>query len=132
MELNKFEKIKEICKSKFETIITPQKDDLVIVIREDVVDFETSKKNYELGIGKVMAFPNKISINGRTYRSEELEEMKEGSVIMAPKDVLKRDDRHSIMIVKVPKQFIRAVDEAAWDGKFKTLDDVLHVLEEFK
>ncbi len=131
MEFNKFEKIKELCKSKFEAIIEPQKDDLVIVIREDMVDFETGKKNYELGIGKVMAFPNKISVNGKTYRSEELEEMREGSVIMAPKDILRKDDRHVITIVKVSKPFIRAVDEASWAGNFKTLDDAVKVIEDF-
>lgn len=127
-----FNKIEELMKKKFQKIIEPQKDDYVIVLKEELIDAETSTKNYELGIGKVMKFPNKVSVNGKIFRNEELDEIKEGSTSINLKEAMKQDDRHKIIIVKVPKLFYRAVDEATWANSFKTLGDIIRVIEDFE
>ncbi|MFX0100067.1 MAG: hypothetical protein ACFFCS_10845 [Candidatus Hodarchaeota archaeon] len=124
-------KIKELIKEKFETIIEPERNDIVICIREELVDMETSKKNYELSVGKVMKFTNKISINGKVYRSDEFLEIKEGGVNLSLPDLRKPDDRTTITLVKVPKTFYRAIDEATWAGNLKKISDLVKVIEDF-
>ena len=131
MEANSIEKIKKLSKEKFSVIEVPEKEDYVIVIKEDLVDVETGKTNYELGVGKVMKFPNKISVNGRSYRNSELDMIKEGSVELKMQEINKQDDRHKIMIVKTPKSFYISVDKASWAGNFKTLDDLATVIAEY-
>nr|MDO8110017.1 hypothetical protein [Candidatus Sigynarchaeota archaeon] len=132
MEENKIEKIKKAVKEKFQVVADIENAEYAIVIKEELVDVETSSKNYEIGIGKVMRFPQKISVNGRTYRNEELDDIKEGSVLLSIKDLTRKDARVGFMLAKIPKSFNRAVDEAAWAGKFKNLDDLLKVIEDFK
>lgn len=131
MENDQFDQLKRLISEKFETVLELAKDDYAIIIKEELVDAETGKRNFELGIGKTMVFPNRISINGKTYRTDELEEIKEGSVLVPARDLAKQDDRHRMLMARIPKALNRAVDEAAWGGSFKTLGDVLRVLSEF-
>ena len=132
MEEDRIGSLKETAINKF-TLLTkePDKDDIILVFKEDLVDVETNKKNWEIGIGKCMKFPNRISINGSTFRSDELDEIKEGSVIAKTTDIVKSDKRHRITFVRATKAFQRAVDEAIWAGSFKTLDDIIRVVDEF-
>jgi hypothetical protein len=133
METEKVEIIKVLVKKKFKIVNDIEKDEYAILIKEELVDAETNKRNYEIGIGKVMKFPNKVSLNGKTYRTDELDDIKEGSVFLPTKDLTKKNDvRLSWLLVKVPKQFNRAVDEASWAGNFKNLDDLIKVIDEFK
>jgi hypothetical protein len=133
METEKVERIKVLVKQKFKVVNDIEKDEYAILIKEELVDAETNKRNYEIGIGKVMKFPNKVSLNGKTYRTDELDDIKEGSVFLPTKDLTKKNDiRLAWLLVKVPKQFYRAVDEAAWAGNFKTLDHLIKVIDEFK
>ena len=129
--MESIEKIKELIKDKFETILEPERNDVVICIKEELVDMETSKKNYELSIGKVMKFTNKVSINGKIYRSDEFLEIKDGGVNLSLPDLRKPDDRTTITVVRVPKTFYRAIDEATWAGNLKKLDDLVKVIEDF-
>lgn len=132
MKMESLEKIKELMEEKFESIVEPDRNDIVICIREELVDRETSKKNYELSVGKVMKFPNKISINGKIYRSDEFLEIKDGGVNISIPELRKPDDRTTINLVKVPKTFYRAIDEATWAGKLKKLSDLVQVMEDFE
>ncbi|MEX2727261.1 MAG: hypothetical protein Q6353_008405, partial [Candidatus Sigynarchaeum springense] len=62
-----------------------------------------------------------------------LDEVKEGAVLLPVKEITKKNDpRFSYLLVRVPKQFNRAIDEAAWAGKLKNLDDIINVIEAFK
>lgn len=132
MEEDRIEALKEAAVNKF-TLLTkePEKDDIIIVFKEDLVDAETNKKNWEIGIGKCMKFPNRISINGNTYRSDELDDIKEGATLINPRDIGKNDKRHKVTVLRATKAFLRAVDEATWAGTFKTLDDIIRVVDEF-
>lgn len=133
METDKVEKLKKMVKEKFEVVNDIDNQEYAIIIKEELVDQETNKKNYEIGIGKVMKFPTKVSLNGKTYRTDELDDVKEGSVLLPVKDLTRKNDpRYSFLLVRVPKQFNRAVDEASWAGKFKTLDDIIDVVDAFK
>ncbi|MHA1680195.1 MAG: hypothetical protein ACTSUE_04255 [Promethearchaeota archaeon] len=123
----------EVVKEKFKgkEVSIPEKDSYVIIIKEELVYQETGEKNYEVGIGKAMVFPAKVSINGRVFRSNELDDIKEGSVIMKIRDLTKEDGRQKVLIVEIPKALNRAVDQASWDKKFKTIDDIIEVIKTF-
>lgn len=132
-ETEKIEKIKELVNQKFQSVNDISNGDFAIILKEELVDVETQKRNYEIGMGKVMKFPAKVSVNGRTFRTDELDEIKEGSVLIPIKELTKKSDpRFAYLLVKVSKQFYRAVDEASWAGKFKTLDDIITVIENFE
>jgi hypothetical protein len=133
METEKAEKLKKLIKAKFEVVSDVANAEFAIIIKDELVDQETNKRNYEIGIGKVMKFPTKVSVNGKTYRTDELDDIKEGSVLLPTKDVTRKNDpRFAFILVRVPKQFNRAVDEASWAGNFKNLDDIIKVIEDFK
>jgi hypothetical protein len=133
METDKAEKLKKMVKEKFKVVNEIENAEFAIIIKDELVDQETNKRNYEIGIGKVMKFPAKVSVIGRTYRTDELDDIKEGSVLISTKDITRKNDpRYAFLLVRVPKQFNRAVDEAAWAGKFKNLDDIIKVIEDFK
>ncbi|MHA1371816.1 MAG: hypothetical protein ACTSRA_19110 [Promethearchaeota archaeon] len=129
--VDRYTKLKELMLNKFEKIIEPERGEHVIILREELVDQETNKKNFEIGIGKIMKFATKISCNGKTYRSDELGNVKDGSVIVQIKELTMDDPRKQITIVKTPKEFYRAIDEAAWNNALNNLDDILKVVEEF-
>jgi len=132
-ETDKVEKIKELINQKFKAVTEFENGEFAIILKEELVDLETQKRNYEIGLGKVMKFPGKLSVNGRTYRTDELDDTKEGSVLIPIKELTKRSDpRFSYLLVKVSKQFYRTVDEAVWAGKFKSLDDIIAVIEAFE
>ena len=132
-ESDKIEKIKKLINQKFKATTEFENAEFAIILKEELVDLETQKKNYEIGLGKVMKFPGKISVNGRTFRTDELDDIKEGSVLIPIKEMTKKSDpRFSYSLVKISKQFFRAVDEAVWAGKFKNLDDIIAVIENFK
>ena len=132
MEEDKIEALKDAVINKFTLLAgEPEKDDIILVFKEDLVDTETNKKNWEIGIGKVMKFPNRISINGKTYRSDEFDDVKEGSVIINSKEIAMPDVRHKVTFVRATKAFFRAVDEAIWENSFKSLDDIIRVVDEF-
>jgi hypothetical protein len=129
---DKIEVLKESAINKFTLLAKePEKDDIILVFKEDLVDVETNKKNWEIGIGKCMKFPNRISINGKTYRSDELDDVKEGATLINPRDIAKSDPRHKVTVLRATKAFLRAVDEATWAESFKTLDDIIRVVDEF-
>ena len=133
METEKVEMLKKMVKEKFKVVNDIENAEFAIIIKEELVDQETNKRNYEIGVGKVMKFPSKVSLNGKTYRTDELDDIKEGSVLLPMKDITRKNDpRYSFLLVRVPKQFNRAVDEASWAGKFKTIDDIIKVVEDFK
>jgi hypothetical protein len=133
METDKVEKLKKMVKEKFKVVNEIDNAEFAIIIKDELVDQETNKRNYEIGIGKVMKFPTKVSLNGKTYRTDELDDIKEGSVFLQTKDITRKNDpRYAFLLVRVPKQFNRAVDEASWAGKFKTIDDIIKVVEDFK
>ena len=133
METEKVEMLKKMVKEKFKVVNDIENAEFAIIIKEELVDQETNKRNYEIGIGKVMKFPTKVSLNGKTYRTDELDDIKEGSVFLQTKDITRKNDpRYAFLLVRVPKQFNRAVDEASWAGKFKTIDDIIKVVDDFK
>jgi hypothetical protein len=132
-ESDKIEKIKELINQKFQATTEFENGEFAIILKEEIVDLETQKKNYEIGLGKIMRFPGKLSVNGKTFRTDEFDDIKEGSVLLPVKELTKKSDpRFSYSLVKVSKQFYRAVDEAVWAGKFKSLDDILAVIEAFE
>ncbi|HME52820.1 MAG TPA: hypothetical protein VKM55_11425 [Candidatus Lokiarchaeia archaeon] len=132
-ETEKIEKIKDLINQKFQAVTELENGEFAIILKEELVDLETQKRNYEIGLGKIMKFPGKLSVNGRTYRTDELDDIKEGSVLIPIKEITKRSDpRFSYSLVKVSKQFYRAVDEAVWAGNFKTLDDIIAVIDAFE
>ncbi|MBN2154358.1 MAG: hypothetical protein JW839_23080 [Candidatus Lokiarchaeota archaeon] len=132
METDKAERIKKLIKEKFEVVSDIDNAEFAIVVKDELVDQETQKRNYEIGIGKAMKFPTKVSVNGKTYRTDELDEVKEGAVLLPVKELAKKNDpRFGWLLVRVPKQFNRAIDEAAWAGNLKTLDDIIKVIEAF-
>nr|MDO8087417.1 hypothetical protein [Candidatus Sigynarchaeum springense] len=132
METDKAERIKKLISEKFEVVSDVDNAEYAIIVKDELVDQETQKRNYEIGIGKVMRFPTKVSVNGKTYRTDELDEVKEGAVLLPVKEITKKNDpRFSWLLVRVPKQFNRAIDEAAWAGKLKDLDDIINVIEAF-
>ncbi|MBD3187776.1 hypothetical protein GF325_13150 [Candidatus Bathyarchaeota archaeon] len=126
-----FKELKTLVKEKFKQVEMPVKDQYNLIIREELVHEETGERNYEIGVGKTMKFPNKISINGKIYRSNELDEIKDGSVIITIKNISKNDDRHEVLLVEVPKALILAIDQASWDGKLKEIKDLIDVINNF-
>ncbi|MHA1793277.1 MAG: hypothetical protein ACTSVI_11575 [Promethearchaeota archaeon] len=129
--MEELKSLKELITSKFEVVKEPKKDDFVIVIREELIYEETGEKNFEIGIGKTMKFANKYSINGMIYRNEELDEIKDGTMQVAVKELNSQDDRHSIIVVKTPKAFKLAFTEAMLGNRLKTLDDVVDIIKNF-
>lgn len=126
-----FKELKTLVKEKFKQVEMPEKDQYNLIIREELVHEETGERNYEIGVGKTMKFPNKISINGKIYRSNELDEIKDGSVIITIKNISRNDDRHEVLLVEVPKALILAIDQASWDGKLKEIKDLIDVINNF-
>ncbi|MEX2718354.1 MAG: hypothetical protein Q6370_018810, partial [Candidatus Sigynarchaeota archaeon] len=78
-------------------------------------------------------WPPMVAVTGKTSRPDALAAVPAGAGLRPVNEITnKHDPRFSYLLVRVPKQFNRAIDEAAWAGKLKNLDDIINVIEAFK
>lgn len=119
---NKVEKIGSLIDEKFDVVELPKKDDECVTIRELIIG---KSYNVEVAVGRCWRYPSYFDIVGYVW-----EEVRNEFIDSSIRIETKNRPRSTHIKCGVAKEgFIRSIDEARWDEKFKTLDDLIEILE---
>jgi hypothetical protein len=122
---NQIEKIKTLLAAKGKVNSAPANGEEGIAIKEQKLG-----KMYSVGIGvgKVVAFNTRFfDIQGYNF-NEQFLKWEEGSIRIEPKAMSAAKGLSFVSATFAPG-LIRKMDEAKWDKKLVTLDDLIRVLE---
>jgi hypothetical protein len=115
-------KLKEIMKKKLDIVEIPENGkEAVIVIEEQIEKSYTA----EVGYGNVWSFPTSFDIVGKIF-TETTPEFTENTIKINKKQ---KHKTRKLMIGVAEPGFIRKIDEATWDGKFHTLEDLIELID---
>ena len=115
-------KLKETMKKKLDIVEMPENGKEVVLVIEELIE-----KSYtaEVGFGKVWKIPPNLDIVGKHF-TENTPEFTEGTIKIHMK---KKHKTRKLMFGVAEPGFIRKIDEATWDGKFKNLDDLIDLID---
>jgi len=118
-------KIKELLKIKAINKPNPTNGEEAITIKETRMG---KSYNVSIGIGKIVAInPRYFETQGYVW-NEQFNHYEDGNIKIEPKTILTMKGVSYITAV-FPNGLIRKVDEAKWDNKLKTLEDLIAILE---
>jgi len=116
------EKIKQLINQKFDINANPEKDQECVIIRELIV---AKSYSVEVGVGKCWKYPGYFDIVGFVF-----EESRDMFIESSVRIDTKTKTKSTFFVCGVAKNgFIRMVDEARWENKLNTLEDLIVILE---
>lgn len=116
------EKLKEKMRQKLEIVEKPENGKECLIVIEEKIE-----KSYtaEVGFGKCWRLDPNYDIVGKML-TENTPEFVDGTIKIHTKEKYKT---RKLLIGVAEPGFIRKIDEAIWDGKFKNLDDLIDVID---
>lgn len=115
-------KLKEKMRQKLEIVEKPENGkEVVIVIEEKIENSYTA----EVGIGNCWMLPPNYDIVGKLF-TENSPDFIDGTIKVHTKE---KSKTQKILIAIAEPGFIRKIDEAIWDGKFKNLYDLIELID---
>lgn len=118
-------KIKELLKIKAANKPNPTNGEEAITIKETRMG---KTYNAGIGIGKIVAInPRYFETQGYVW-NEQFNHYEDGNLKIEPKAIMTTRGVSYITAV-FPGGLIRKVDEAKWDNKLNTLEDLISILE---
>ncbi|MHA1732923.1 MAG: hypothetical protein ACTSU5_13335 [Promethearchaeota archaeon] len=128
MSVTRPEKLKELMRDKGKVVNIPENGDAAVICKE-VHDPDTKKVFYEIGVGKVWGYNRYFDIVGFSIK-DLAENFQESSVRTQVDEITKPRPEKPVLVATFPPSFQRTVDENRWEDKFRTVDDLIRILDE--
>jgi hypothetical protein len=114
--------LKEKMRQKLEIVEKPENGKEVVIVIEEKIE-----KSYtaEVGFGKCWRLDPNYDIVGKVF-TENTPVFVDGTIKIHTKEKYKT---RKLLIGVTEPGFIRKIDEAIWDGKFKNIEDLTNIID---